>query len=318
MTIGPAVGVAIQAPDAPSMVAQIQQAEAAGLRSAWATVGGAGGAEVLTSYAAALAQTNTITLGTAIIPTWPRHPVTTAQQVLALDQIAPGRIRIGVGPSHAGGMTRGFGVDWRTPLTHLREYLTILRALLHEGEVDFEGSHWTARSRISEPRAIPIVASALRTSSYEVCGELTDGAISWMSPLRFLFDEALPAITRGADRAGRDAPPLIAHVPFIVSEDREAVRELARQQVGFYAQTPFYQRMFAAAGFPDVAEGYSDALLDDLVVSGSEDDVVAALSSIVERGVGEVLASPLIDRDDREGSISRAFAAAARADAAVR
>ena len=315
---GPAVGISIQAFDAPSMVTQVQQAEAAGLRSAWSTVGGAGGAEVLTTYAAALAQTESITLGTAIIPTWPRHPVTAAQQALALDQIGPGRIRLGVGPSHEGGMTRGYGVDWRTPLTHLREYLTVLRTLLYEGEVDFEGSHWTARSRIREPRPLPIVASALRLGSYEACGELADGAISWMSPLRFLLDEALPAIGRGAERAGRDAPPLIAHVPFVVTEDREAARELARGQVGFYAQVPFYQQMFAAAGFPDAFEGYSDELLDGLVVSGSEDEVVAAFVAMIEAGVGEVLAAPLIERDDREASIARAFAAAARADAEVR
>ncbi len=317
---GSAVGVSIQAFDAPSLVAQVQQAEAAGLRSAWSTVGGAGGAEVLTSYAAALAQTDSITLGTAIIPTWPRHPVTAAQQALALDQIGPGRIRLGVGPSHHGGMTRGFGVDWRTPLSHLREYLTVLRALLYEGEVDFEGAHWTARSRLREPRPLPIIASALRLGSYEACGELADGAISWMSPLRFLLDEALPAIARGAERAGRAASevPLIAHVPYVVSEDRDAVRALAREQISFYAQVPFYQQMFAAAGFPDAAEGYSDELLDGLVVSGSEEEVATQFVAMIEAGVGEVLAAPLIERDDREASIARAFAAAARADAKVR
>jgi F420-dependent oxidoreductase-like protein len=299
------------------MVSQVRQAESAGLRSAWSTVGGAGGAEVLTTYAAVLTQTESITLSTAIIPTWPRHPITAAQQALALDQLAPGRFRLGVGPSHEGGMTRGYGVRWRTPLTHLREYLEVLRALLDQGSVDFEGAHWTARSRIREPRPLPIIASALRTGSYEACGELADGAISWMSPLRYLLDGALPAIARGAERADREPPPLIAHVPFAVSEDRAAVRELARAQLSFYADAPFYQQMFAAAGFPGVSEGYSDALLDDLVISGTEDEVVASFAAMIDSGVGEVLAAPLIHPDDRDGSIASAFAAAARADAEV-
>ena len=309
----PVIGVSIQAPDSPAAVEQIRQAEAAGIAAAWATIGGAGGADVMTVFAVALEQTQHIMLGTAIVQTWPRHAITLAQQTVALEQFGPGRFRLGIGPAHKGNMTASYGYDFAAPLTNLKEYLTVLRSLLHEGEVDFEGSQVTARSRIRTPVQTPIMASALRPRSFEVCGELADGAISWMCPRQYLIDEALPALRRGAEAAGRETPPLVAHVPIAVNEDRAAVRDLARKQLGFYGGTPFYAAMFERAGFPNTGDGYSDELLDDLVVSGSEDEVVAGLAALADAGMGELLAAPLIDPDDREASIAASFAAIGRA-----
>jgi F420-dependent oxidoreductase-like protein len=312
----PTVGVSIQAFDAPGFVAQIEQAEAAGIPVAWSTIGGAGGADPLTAAAAALVATSTIDFGTAIVPTWPRHAVVIAQQALALEQLAPGRLHLGLGPSHEPAMVANFGVEWSAPLTNLREYLQVIRALLTEGVVDFEGRHVTARSQIRTPVNVSLMASALRPRSFETCGELADGAISWMCPKPYLVEEALPAIRRGAERAGREAPPLVAHVPMLVTDDPGGVRELIGQ-LGRYAQVPFYRAMFEAAGY-EVDEGYSDELLDNLVVSGSEAEVAERLAGYVVDGAGHVLAAPLIESEDREASIARAFAAVARADALVR
>ena len=305
-------GVAIQASDAPSAVAQIVQAERAGIPAVWATVGGAGGVDMLAVYAAAAGQTERVLFGTSIVQTWPRHPIAIAQAAAAVHQLAPGRLRLGIGPAHEPAMTRTYGVEWRKPLTQLREYLVVLRALLHEGAVDFEGEHVTAHARLA-PAPMPIMASALQPRSFELCGELADGAISWMCPKPYLLEQALPALHRGAERAGRPAPPLVAHVPIAVSEDLEAVRALARDRLGNYARVPFYLAMFERAGFADAAEGYRDALLDGLVVHGTEAEVAAGLRSYLEAGCGEVLAYPLIDPTDAEGSIVRGFAAVARA-----
>jgi len=310
----PTVGVSIQAFDTPSFVAQIKQAEDARIPVAWTTIGGAAGGDPLTAAAAALATTTSIDFGTAIIPTWPRHPVVIAQQALALEQIAPGRLHLGIGPSHEPAMAPNFGVDWSAPLTNLREYLQVIRALLTEGSVDFEGRHVTAKAQIRGAFDVSLMASALRPRSFEACGELADGAISWMCPKPYLIEEALPAIARGAEKADREAPPLVAHVPMLVTDDPEGVRKLI-SQLGRYAQVPFYRAMFEAAGYPDAADGYSDELLANLVVSGSEQDVAERLAAYVEDGAGHVLAAPLIEPDDRDASITRAFAAIARADA---
>ena len=303
------VGAAIQGRDAAEAVAQIRQAEAAGVEAAWATIGGAGGDDPIAAYAAALVQTRRILLGTAILQTWPRHPILIAQQALALEALAPGRFRLGVGPAHEGNMARTYGVDFKAPVTNLREYLTVLTTLLHHGEVDFVGTQITARTRIRTAIDTPVMGSALRPRSFELCGALADGAISWMCPRAYLVREALPALRRGAEQAGRDVPPLIAHVPIAVVSERGAARALARTQLANYSRTPFYQLMFEEAGYPGVAEGYSDALLDDLVISGDESEVAAQLRALRDLGFGEVLAAPIVDPADRDGSIARGFAA---------
>ena len=304
-------GVAIQESSPRACVAQIQAAEAAGVQAAWATMGGAGGVDMMPVFAVAAAQTERILLGNAIVHTWSRQPVAFAQEAMAIEGFGPGRFRLGIGPTTQFFVERMYGMSYTKPLTNLREYLTIVRALLHEGSVDFEGFHVSAKARISPHAPVPVMASALRPKSYELCGQLADGAISWMSPLKYLTETALPALKAGAAGADRDPPPLVAHVPIAVTTDREAARQLAREQLAMYARVPNYQGMFAAAGY-EVTDSYTDELLDDLVVFGTEDEVVAGLQRWIEAGMGEVIAHPLIG-PDREDSIAAALSAVAKA-----
>lgn len=304
-------GVAIEASSGPEFVAHIQQAEAAGVQAAWATMGAAGVGDMMPVFAAAAAQTERILLGNSIVHTWSRQPATFAEEAMAIEQFGPGRFRLGIGPSTAFFVERMYGLEYKKPLTNLREYLHTVRTLLNEGSVKFEGEHVSLRWRVKPEAPVPVMASALRPKSYELCGELSDGAISWMCPLKYLTETALPALQRGAAGAGREAPPLVAHVPIAVTTDRDAARAMAREQVGTYALVPNYQGMFAAAGY-DVTDGYSDELLDDLVVSGTEEEVAAGLQRWTAAGMGEVLAQPLVG-PDREASRSAAFAAVARA-----
>ena len=119
-------------------VKTIAAAEAAGVRQIW-MVQSPFWPDVLTTFAAAATKTSTIRLGTSIVPTYPRHPLVLAQQALALYDIAPGRLRLGIGPSHRFIIEDICGLQQRTPLAHLREYLEVLRAALWEGKVDHHG-----------------------------------------------------------------------------------------------------------------------------------------------------------------------------------
>jgi len=307
------VGIAIQAFEPAAAVDLIVEAESQGISAAWMTTGGVQ-ADALTLFAGAATRTQRILLGSAIIPTWPRNPVFIAQQVQAVEGLAPGRLRLGIGPSTAAAM-RPFGVDFQAPLTQLREYITVLRALLHEGSVDFSGRFVRARARLPHPTGTPVMASALQEHAFELCGRITDGAISWVCPWSYIQRHALPALRRGAAEAGREPPPLIMHVPICISEDPSVVREAAQRQVGVYARFQFYQDMFRTAGHPDAAEGLSPTLIDDLVIHGSEAQVAEGLARRAAEGFGEVMALPLIAADDREGSIRRSIAAIARAAA---
>jgi|GEM_PF-20372 len=305
------VGVAIQTGDAAAALGLIVEAERLGIPAAWMTTGGVQ-ADALTLFGAAAARTERILLGTAIIPTWPRNPVFIAQQVEAIEAIAPGRLRLGIGPSTEAAM-RPFGVEFRTPLRQLREYLTVLRALLQEGSVDFDGKLVRARARIAKPTGTPVMASALQENAFVLCGRLADGAISWVCPWSYIERVAIPALRRGAAEAGREPPPLIMHIPVCVTEDPEVARASAQRQVGMYARFQFYSQMFKDAGHAEASEGLSQALVDDLVIYGSEAEVAEKLAARAAVGFGEVMAMPLIVGDDRDGSMQRTFAAIARA-----
>ncbi len=289
-------GLVIQRPTPAATLAAIARAEERGITTAWSTVGGAA-PDAVTLFAAAAVRSTRIGFGTAIVPTYPRHPVALASQALVLAALAPGRFRLGIGPSHRPVIEGMLGLPMGKPLDHLREYLAVLRGLLWEGKIDLDGEYFHVHMALSpgtEPPRIPLPISALRANAFHLAGEIADGAISWLCPVPYLIGTALPALRAGAAAAGRPAPPLIGHVPVAMHENRDMVREKARAQFARYGQLPFYARMFADAGFP-VAEGgvVSDALLDALVVSGDADTVAARLRAIQDAGVDELLVLPV-------------------------
>jgi F420-dependent oxidoreductase-like protein len=300
------LGLVVSAPDSAAVLSSIAALEQQGIPAAWLTSAGAGGADPLGVLAGAALQTQHIMLGTAITQTFPRHPIAVVQQALVLAQLAPGRFRLGLGTSGRAGMEQTFGVNFRAPLGHLREYLRIVKALLQEGVVDFSGRYYQGHSRISAPVDMPVLAAALGEKAYELCGAEADGAISWVCPGSYLRDVALPALQRGADSASRPVPPLIAHAPVCVYEHADAVRAAIRQQFGFFARTPFYQNMFHAAGFPEVAQGaWSDAMIDAVTLYGDESQVAAAIEELFGLGATEILVSLVAVGEDPAASRAR-------------
>jgi F420-dependent oxidoreductase-like protein len=293
-------GIAIRKPNSAETLATIVRAENQGVPTVWSTVGGTR-PDAVTLFAAGLAKTSRINLGTAVVPTYPRHPIALASQALVLGSLGPGRFRLGVGPSHRPTMEGMFGLKMDKPLAHLREYLTVLRGLLWDGASDFSGTYFTVKADLGpgvEPPKTPLLISALRAGAFRLSGELTDGAISWVCPVPYLVGTAKPAMEEGARAAGRPTPPLIGHIPVALSEDRAAVRAAARPQLANYGRLPFYRGMFADAGFPVKDQTMSDELLDELVVSGSPEAVTARLLEIQAAGVDELLVMQVAVADE--------------------
>ncbi|WP_376795741.1 LLM class flavin-dependent oxidoreductase [Thermogemmatispora sp.] len=279
------------------LLATLRRAEEAGVRQCWMTQLPTS-PDTLTFFAAALVQTQSIRLGTAIVPTYPRHPLVMAQQARTLEALAPGRLRLGIGTSHRHAVEGVYGFSMVEPLEHLREYVTILRAALWEGSVDFQGRFYTARASFPQPSPLPILISALRSRAFQLAGELADGAISWMCPHPYLLEKARPALAEGAAARGRSRPPLLAHVPVALGTDWAAVLEAARGHLGVYARVPFYRNMFADAGFPVGADGLlPEELIKNLVVWGDESGVAARLRELLAQGFDELVVThvPLAD-----------------------
>jgi F420-dependent oxidoreductase-like protein len=282
------IGISFSLPDAPALLDQVEAAEAAGVTQLWLTQNPTS-LDALTFFAAALGRTQHIRLGTSIVPTYPRHPLALAQQAATVAALGPGRLRLGVGPSHRPAIEPTYGLKMEAPLAHLREYVGVLRAALWDGAVDHQGRFFTARVAQHRAPRIPILISALGEQAYRLAGELADGAISWNCPPAYLRDVALPALRAGAAAAGRAAPPLVAHVWVALSDDRAAVIAAARQALANYVRLPFYATMFAAAGFPVENGAASAALVEQLVAQGDEDAVARRLTELLDSGLDELL-----------------------------
>ena len=298
------IGVAVGGNKVQDIQATIQRAEELGVDAVWMTTGGAR-LDSITVFAAAATSTQRIKFGTSIVPTFPRHPLVVAQQVQVVAQLAPGRFRLGLGPSHRPTM-RAMGIQMPNPLGHLREYLRIVKSLLQEGKVDFDGEHYQAHESIVEPVDVPVMASALQRGSFELCGAEADGAISWVCPLAYLRDTALPAMKKGADEAGRPVPPLIAHAPVCVHDNADEMRAAFREQFAMYPKLPFYRRMLISAGYPEAAETtWSDAMIDGLVLHGNEEQTARRIQQLLDIGASEVLLSPVLVGSGRGASLDR-------------
>jgi F420-dependent oxidoreductase-like protein len=292
------VGVHIAGTNVARLIDGIAAAERAGIQCAWLTCGGVA-PDPLVIFTAAAIRTSRILLGTSIIPTFPRHPLALVQGALAVDALAPGRLRLGVGPSHKPSIEGTWGIPFERPQEHLREYLTILRAALNDGKVDFDGKRLKAHAQLPGPTRVTVMASALRAIGFRTCGELADGAISWVCPLPYVRDVAVPALRDGAAKAGRVTPPLIAHVPVAVTEDAGGVRKGAAEQLGRYPRVPYYSQMFQDAGFPEAKEGQlSDRMIDALVVHGTAGQVKERLRQLPSFGADELLAMPILPPGD--------------------
>ena len=302
--------------DSNAIVSRIEEMERLGISAAWLTTGGAG-PDGITLFAAAAACTESILFGTCITPTYPRHPITTVQQAEVVAQLAPGRFRLGLGPSHKVSIESTYGIEFKAPLTNLKEYIEVVKSLLWKGEVDFDGTQYNAHMRLpGKPIPdVPVMASALRRRSFEVCGEVADGAISWVCPGTYLRDVALPAMQEGAKNAGRDTPPLIAHAPVSVHDRPDEARAAAKEQLAMYPRSPFYQQMFVASGHPEATNGeWSDGMVDDVVFIGDEEQVANRLRELLSWGATEIIAHPVLAGQDREASLRRTLELVAAVD----
>jgi F420-dependent oxidoreductase-like protein len=288
MTTG--VGIVVQEADTSASLRAIEAADALGVRDVWLTQPGRGTPDALSVIAAAAVMTERVSLGTAVVPTYPRHPLVLAQQVLAITDVAPGRFRLGVGPSHVSTIETMYGLARPTPLTHLEEYVTVLRELLWLGRSTHTGLFYSVDAELPRPARPPILISALRRRAFVLAGAVADGAISWLCPIRYLQDVAVPAIEAGSRAAGRPAPPLVAHVPVALTDDHDLAIMSALRAFGHAAKRPNYARMFEDAGHPIGATGEMPTnLAEELIVFGNDDQIAIRLEQILQSDIAEVM-----------------------------
>jgi F420-dependent oxidoreductase-like protein len=271
-------------------LALANRVEELGYGSAWMTSGS--GDDCMPLFAAMALTTESLMLGTAVVQTYPRHPLVLASEANVLDQLSSGRFRLGIGPSHRE-LMESMGIRYRAPLGHLREYVKILKELLTTGSVEFRGEYYQTVGSISRTADVPVLVGTLQPATFRLVGALADGAITWLCPPKYLEVTAIPAMHEAAEDASRDRPALIAHLAVCIHDDGEAVRSEVRRSIP-NIRYPAYQRMLVSAGYPDAAGGvWTDALIDGIVAWGSEESVSRKMRDLFEAGADEVMLRPI-------------------------
>jgi alkanesulfonate monooxygenase SsuD/methylene tetrahydromethanopterin reductase-like flavin-dependent oxidoreductase (luciferase family) len=119
----------------------------------------------------------------------------------------------------------------------------------------------------------------------------------------------MPAVERGARKADRPAPPLVAHTFVSARTDRDQVRAAVRGALKYYAEAPFYQRMFAASGHPlGEKNPIPDSLIDAITISGEPAEIAEGLQSRLDSGIDELLLD-IVPGDDQTAEEDAVFAA---------
>jgi 5,10-methylenetetrahydromethanopterin reductase len=185
---------------------QLQQAADDGFASAW--VSNIFGLDALTALAVAGSQVPGIELGTAVVPTYPRHPAVLAQQALTTATALDGRLTLGIGLSHKIVIEDMYGYSFDRPARHMREYLSILLPLLDGEQVAFDGETMRAGIGLTTPRParVPVLLAALGPQMLRLAGQRTDGTVLWMTGPATVRDYIVPTLRQAAEAAGRPSP----------------------------------------------------------------------------------------------------------------
>jgi F420-dependent oxidoreductase-like protein len=283
------IGIFTERKTVDELIADIADAAERGFESAW--VPQIFGLDAMTALAVVAREVPGIALGTAVVPTYPRHPSMIAAQALTLNQISGGRFSLGIGLSHQIVIESMFGMSYDKPVRHLREYLSILMPLAHGEAAAFTGETLTGNVALEIPDAtpLPVLVAALGAQMLRVAGTRTEGTITWMTGPDTIESHVAPAINTAAADAGRSAPRVVSALPVCVTDDEAARREEAGKNFAIYGHLPSYRAMLDREGAAGPA---------DVALVGTAAQVRAGIERMFEAGTTEFVAVPFANRDE--------------------
>ena len=253
--------------------------------------------DALTALAVVSSKVSDIRLGTSVVPTYPRHPMMLAQQALTVNQVSGGRLDLGIGLSHKPVVEGMWGMSFDGPVGHMRDYLTILMALLHEGVISHGGKHLTSRGGIDVPAdPPPVLVAALGPQMLKLVGKTADGTATWMTGPKTIQDHVVPVINDAAESENRPRPQVVAAIPVCIHSDKEVAVEHAKRDFGFYGDLPSYRAMLDREGLENSW---------DIALTGSFEQVAEGMQEYVDAGATQVVAAVYGPDESREETVSR-------------
>jgi len=223
--------------------------------------------------------TQRIGLGTAVVPTYPRHPTALAQQALTAAAASNNRFSLGIGVSHKIVIESMLGFSYAKPASHMREYLELLGPLLRGDTVQHDGDEYHVHGvAVSVPGAkrVPMLVAALGPVMLKLTGELADGTITWMVGPKTMEKHIVPTLAAAAKGAGKPAPIVVGGFPIVLTNKPDEAREMIAKQLTIYGQLPSYRAMLDREG----AKGPAD-----IALAGDENYLRGAIDRLRNIGV---------------------------------
>jgi 5,10-methylenetetrahydromethanopterin reductase len=260
-----------------------------------------------TAMTAIAARTSRATVGTGVLPVFMRHPTLLAMSFATLDELSNGRAVAGIGTGVGNVVSGQLGYDYSSPLTAMREAITILRTLLGGQTADLDGRVFSARdvrlAGVPLTREIPIHVAAMGPRMAELAGELADGVHFAMPTISFV-QEANRSVDAGAQRAGRDSGAIerVAWIIAAVHEDGDIARAVAKEHIAVAMATAVGEAAYAGAGLDVAIPGrlrealatgglraavalVDDAQVDAFAAAGTANQVVEKVEAMFDAGV---------------------------------
>jgi 5,10-methylenetetrahydromethanopterin reductase len=269
------------------LVAEYEQARAAGVSSVWMTQHlGFDALTLISSWGVE----GDVEVGTAVIPVQTRHPVVLAEQALTAQALCGGRLALGLGLAHADTLEGLYGLPRRRSVSYLSDYLSTLDALMAGTRATpNESFGFSTRLGAELPTPPSVLIAALGPRMLQLAGERSAGTITWMTGAATIESYVSPTIRAAADAAGRPDPRVVVCLPVCVTENPASARERLGAVIGGYRGIPSYEAMLER-------EGVADAV--DVAIIGNADEVGAALTGLPSRGATDVAAIPLGNPDE--------------------
>lgn len=254
--------------------------------------------------------TETAELGTSIVVGFARNPMSLAYSANDIQLISKGRFILGLGSQIKPHITKRFSMEWSRPAARMREMILATKAIWHSwntgDKLDFRGDFYqhTLMTPFFHPGENPYGAPQVALAGVgplmtEVAGETCDMFLCHgFTTEKYLREETIPALERGAAKAGRDMSEITISGPsFIVTGDTEEDLEKAKigtkQQIAFYGSTPAYRPVLDCHGWGDLQtelNGLSkqgewehmgnlidDEVLDAFAVVGEPENIAAEI-----------------------------------------
>lgn len=249
--------------------------------------------------AAIAAQTCDVTIGPAVLPVYQSPPAVMAQVALTLDEICGNRLVLGLGRGHRLVGEWMLGGRYASSTGPMREYLTIVKSMIRDGEASVTGSAFQARVFYGAPRraGLPVYVGAFGRRMLELAAELADGVILWLCTPDYVRDVVVPSLRSGWARRpdGGAGFEVVIVLPAAVTPLPDEDRQCGHVLLNGYLRMENYKKVLIASGFgEDVRSMRSgDTMIDALCAIGSEQLIAERIAAYRDAGVTEIAIAPL-------------------------